>query len=226
MPISRARLGVFAFGLLSLGVAANVLTQPKPHRLLAQKTSSVTGDVASNFPQVTVTNADPTITVRMQKDGRPVDTDGAPSDTVRAVQRELQARGYEPGAQDGVPGLVTRAAVLAFEEDHGLSPTAEPSEEVLKAILLGGAGFSTAPGAAARGASRQGYEQVVRAVQLQLAALGYINGRPDGVLGPDTARAIREFEMDQGTKPTGRITGPLMARLTKAAASRRPVAAR
>jgi peptidoglycan hydrolase-like protein with peptidoglycan-binding domain len=143
------------------------------------------------------------------------------------VQRELHARGYEPGGQDGVAGLVTRAAILAFEEDHALPPTAEPSEALLKAILLGGVG-APAPqaGTSSRNEPAAGHVQVVRAVQLHLATLGYVGSKVDGVAGPDTTRAIREFEMDQGTKPIGRITGPLMARLMKAAANRRPVAAR
>ena len=41
-------------------------------------------------------------------------------ETIRAIQRELQARGYEAGAADGVPRLVTRAAIMAYEHDNGL----------------------------------------------------------------------------------------------------------
>ena len=42
----------------------------------------------------------------------------------RAVQRELKAKGYETGVVDGVAGLVTRAAIMAYEADHGLTLTA------------------------------------------------------------------------------------------------------
>ncbi len=57
----------------------------------------------------------------------------------RAVQRELKAKGYETGAVDGVAGLVTRAAIMAYEADHGLTLTAEPRQALLQHIILGGA---------------------------------------------------------------------------------------
>ena len=37
-------------------------------------------------------------------------------------------------------GLATRAAIMAFEHDHGLALTGEASEALLKRILLGAAG--------------------------------------------------------------------------------------
>ena len=41
------------------------------------------------------------------------------SDLTRAIQRELKAKGYEAGAVDGVIGLVTRGAIMAYESDAG-----------------------------------------------------------------------------------------------------------
>jgi peptidoglycan hydrolase-like protein with peptidoglycan-binding domain len=46
---------------------------------------------------------------------------------------------------------------------------------------------------------------VIRTVQQRLAALGYRIGRVDGWLGEDTVKAIRDFEMDKGLVPKGRI---------------------
>jgi peptidoglycan hydrolase-like protein with peptidoglycan-binding domain len=60
-------------------------------------------------------------------------------------------------------------------------------------------------------------EQVIRAVQQRLAALGYRIARADGWLGEDTVKAIREFEMDKGLVPKGRISAELMARLGETA---------
>lgn len=40
--------------------------------------------------------------------------------TVAEIQRALLARGYNPGPIDGVMGPKTRAAVKAFQADHGL----------------------------------------------------------------------------------------------------------
>ncbi len=63
------------------------------------------------------------------------------------MQRELQIRGYETGARDGVAGVMTRGAIMAYEHDHGLPLTARPSQELLKAIILGEGGK---PGKGAR----------------------------------------------------------------------------
>ncbi|MEZ5816860.1 MAG: peptidoglycan-binding domain-containing protein [Hyphomicrobiaceae bacterium] len=136
--------------------------------------------------------------------------------TIRSVQLELKKRGYEPGTPDGMPGLVTRAAVMAYEHDQGLPLTAEPSPEVLAHLRHG----TSAPGAAIgleAGAPRpKGHaDEVIRAVQQGLGQLGYLASRPDGLTSDETIRAIREFEMDSGLIPTGRISGPLMARLAK-----------
>lgn len=45
------------------------------------------------------------------------------SDTVRFVQEQLAVQGYYPGAIDGIAGPKTRAAVRAYEADHGLPVT-------------------------------------------------------------------------------------------------------
>lgn len=216
MSLRYARLGLAAFTLLTAGVAVNMLNQPASAPRLAR----VGAPSVDQTPRAVQSQPErPVVTPRTAKDGRSIE-DAVASETIRAVQRELHARGYEPGTQDGVPGLVTRAAVLAFEEDHKLPLTAEPSENVLKAILLGGAPLLTGSiGTTERVAP--GVEFVVRAVQQHLTSLGYQTRRTDGRLNPDTTRAIREFELDQGTPATGRITGPLMARLVKAAATRR-----
>lgn len=139
-------------------------------------------------------------------------------ETIRAVQRELQARGYEAGTVDGVPGLITRAAILAYEYDHGLPMTGEASERLLKQILLGELQPSATPGAPTGSAEHSPQaEQVIRTVQQSLANAGYAVGKPDGRMGEETVRAIREFETDQGLPETGRVSGQLVARLARLA---------
>jgi peptidoglycan hydrolase-like protein with peptidoglycan-binding domain len=129
----------------------------------------------------------------------------------RAIQRELQARGYEAGASDGVAGIVTRAAIMAFETDHGLALTGEASERLLQVILLGttDSDVKSAEGPGPRAA------EVIRTVQTSLAKLGYPVGKPDGRLNESTVRAIREFEAQQGLNDSGRISGQLVARLVR-----------
>jgi peptidoglycan hydrolase-like protein with peptidoglycan-binding domain len=138
--------------------------------------------------------------------------------TIRAVQTELTQRGYSPGAADGATGLVTRAAVLAYEYDQGLPLTADPSPEVLAHLRHG----SSAPGMAiglngeATPAAGQA-EAVISWVQQALHQLGYLGRKPDGQNNEETIRAIREFEMDTGMIPTGRVSAPLVVRLAKRA---------
>lgn len=149
-----------------------------------------------------------------------VDPGEARRATIRGVQQELAKRGYEPGPADGAPGLVTRAAVMAYEHDQGLPLTADPSPEVLAHLRHG----TSAPGAAigldATAPRTNGSaEQVIRSVQQSLAQLGYLASPPDGTASDETVRAIREFEMDSGLVPSGRISGPLVARLTRQLAS-------
>ncbi len=149
---------------------------------------------------------------------------------VASIQRELQARGYEPGVPDGVAGTVTRAAIMAWEHDHGLAPTGEATEAVMKTIVLGVSKATTAQISAQWQAlpkeKRQRSEQLVRTVQQSLSALGYNAGKVTGRSNEDTERAIREFEMDQNMTQSGRISGPLVSRLGRLTAAGRSPAPR
>lgn len=134
------------------------------------------------------------------------------TETIRAIQSALAARGYETGGVDGVAGQMTEAAILAFEVDNGMMLTAEPSESLLHTLQNRGQGPTVrarlgteAPGPKA--------EALIRFVQLTLATLGYAPGAPDGRLGPATVAAVRAFEKQQGLADTGRISGELVARL-------------
>src|SRR5579859_6451675 len=46
----------------------------------------------------------------------------------------------------------------------------------------------------------------VRFVQQELAKQGYYNGKIDGVSGPKTQAALRQFQQDRGIEPTGQAT--------------------
>ena len=136
------------------------------------------------------------------------------AEIIRGIQRELNTRGYEAGQPDGVAGLVTRGAIMAYENDYGMALTATPTQELLSRIVLG----SSAPPAGRGSGGRIGAgeaESVVVVVKQQLAALGYTPGKADGKLTEQTARAIREFEVDQKLPESGRISGPLVSRLMR-----------
>jgi peptidoglycan hydrolase-like protein with peptidoglycan-binding domain len=136
------------------------------------------------------------------------------AEITRGVQRELNARGYEVGQPDGAAGLVTQAAIFAYEYDNSLVLTAKPSEPLLGQLVLGSSSLMANGGRPGQTMTPEA-EALVRTVKQQLSALGYQTGVADGTLTPEFARAIREFESDQKLTKSGRISGPLMSRLIR-----------
>jgi len=52
------------------------------------------------------------------------------------VQAQLQREGYYDGPIDGVIGPMTRQAIAAFQDDHGLAVTAAVDEPTLETLGL------------------------------------------------------------------------------------------
>jgi peptidoglycan hydrolase-like protein with peptidoglycan-binding domain len=133
---------------------------------------------------------------------------------VRAVQRELAARGYDVGAVDGQLSGQTRAAIASFQKNEGLPVTGAPSDDLLRQILLGD---SIAPSAATGSVAAADsiavnaaeYGTVMR-VQQVLADLGYAPGPVDGAWGDNTSHAISAFQRDRNIPVTGQITPELL----------------
>jgi peptidoglycan hydrolase-like protein with peptidoglycan-binding domain len=147
----------------------------------------------------------------------PVSTDLPPLDpeagesqlVVRAVQRELAARGYDVGQVDGNLSDKTRAAISAYESSQGLPVTGAPSDELLRQILLGDSvAESAATGSVAADsiAAKAVENDTIKTVQQILADLGYSPGPIDGAWGTNTSRAISAFQRDRNIAETGRIT--------------------
>ena len=59
--------------------------------------------------------------------------------------------------------------------------------------------------------------RTVKAVQTALMALGYEAGAPDGLMGPGTASAIRDYQTTSGLAPTGTVTQELVTHLNTSA---------
>lgn len=236
MSTFTGRWGAAAFAILSIGVGINMLAmQPpgkvararptQPQGLVIGQTMIVDAPIKAARPSGQPKAARSPAETGKQAAARPTGIeDGASTaniDLVRAIQRELTHKGYEAGGDDGVLNLISRAAIMAFEHDQGLRLTAEPSDDLLRLLVLG-------PADRPRPATKvvpQGHEQrpqvdqIIRTVQQSLGAIGYHPARADGRTSPETERAIREFEMDQGLPPSGRISGALMQRLLRVAAN-------
>ena len=254
MTPGQARVALLSFLLVTVGVAFNALflqTKPATATRAAADRAAVRpaldrgrkGAEASDTGLAALIGANaeprPLRIARFAPDTSKIDPAPASPDqeadaeTIRAIQRELKLRGYGPVAGDGTMGLATRAAIMAFEHDQGLALSGEASERLLRRMLLGavegptaaGSGFTGSSGIAAGKVRSAQAEQVIRAVQQWLAALGYQPGRADGRLGEDTVKAIRDFEMDKGLVPRGRVSAELVVRLSEAAAPKSEAAA-
>jgi len=54
--------------------------------------------------------------------------------SVSSIQSGLAAKGYKPGAADGVAGKKTRSAIRAYQRDHGLLVNGQPSNQLASHI--------------------------------------------------------------------------------------------
>lgn len=130
---------------------------------------------------------------------------GDEGDVVHDVQRRLGALGHDlshdPG---GRYGEATETAVRAFQHERGL-----PTDG-----LVGPVTWAALVEAGYRLGDRFVYHRTpmlrgddVADLQAGLGALGFDAGKVDGICGPDTARALREFQRNSGLTPDA-ICGP------------------
>jgi peptidoglycan hydrolase-like protein with peptidoglycan-binding domain len=221
MAPSAVRFAFLAFALLSGAMAANIFVfQPPSHRLAAATPVNTTpidaeGWTAERSPaspnRSTAAKSDTVVPPLETGAVKPLPETTDRSDLIRAIQRELKAKGYEVGTVDGVAGLVTRGAIMAYETDAGLPLTGEPRQALLQHLVLGSAEIG--PSVSDRSTPGPEAEAVIRAVQRAFRQLGYLTTLPDGRLNEQTRRAIRKFEIDRKLKETGRISGELLAKL-------------
>ena len=232
MPPAETRWGLAVFAVLAAGVASNLLVFQDKRAGSGIETSAITrtpkgGDRNARAPEpqsaalageggTEGSASQPSAPGQQKTAALAPATDPAvnKAEIIRGVQRELNTRGYGTGQPDGVAGLLTRAAIMAYEHDYGLSLTADPTQEFLSRIVLGTAGpaahLKTQPQVKTPEA-----EAVVKTVKQYLAALGYAPGKADGKLTEDTIRAIRDFELDQKMPESGRVSGQLVSRLMR-----------
>ncbi len=233
MTPRQARVALGSFLLLAAGVTGNALylqgavnrsadkpalppSRTEPQRPTNAPKASKAGKAADRASIDTPTEllkSTQALKVRMVRvatvgEASPEETD---TDTVRAVQAELNRRGYGPLAVDGVMRPEARAAIMAFEQDHHLALTGEASQALLKQILFG----TPAPAGSAGSAevASPHAQAVIKQAQRLLADRGYRPGTIDGRLSAETIAAIRTFETDQGLVPKGRVSAVVLDRL-------------
>lgn len=209
MGALHARLVFLAFVGLSIVIAYNAIyLQDGPHP------APFSADLKSM-------NAAPNGTTgAIRRSRRSPGPSLAGAETIRGIQRQLLSQGYDPGLVDGVNGLLTRAAIMAYQHDKGLSVTGEVSERLLKQIVFGESDPSIA--ASAKQAIPRETIALIKAVQQILAKMGYDPGPVDGILGASTRRAIQNFEQEQKMSAKGRISGRLLKALVRVTGTKLP----
>jgi peptidoglycan hydrolase-like protein with peptidoglycan-binding domain len=138
---------------------------------------------------------------------------GSQGADVTSLQRALIAAGINVrGGADGVFGPVTRQAVVAFQSARGLPATGQVDQATSNALTSAGSSTGSSSGGTSASSGYVGLRQgargpAVKTVQQQLAAKGvFVAGGADGVYGPATTRAVKQFQGWNGFTQTGGIT--------------------
>jgi peptidoglycan hydrolase-like protein with peptidoglycan-binding domain len=110
----------------------------------------------------------------------------------------------------GAPAIATAAIV-----GDGSSSAAQPSGTQTDTGMNEGRQPTTGPSASSQSrADQQLSENMVQSVQQKLQEDGYYkNGRIDGVMGPQTYRALQQFQQAKGRESNGQLDQQTLAAL-------------
>ena len=205
----QARIMLVAFVALAAAITYNATflqkgTHPAPMAMDGQLLEGQPVKAAREERKFTKTLPKPT--------ERPTSTPR--SKTIMALQRKLAENGYEPGPVDGVQGYMTRAAIMAYQDDNRLAVTGVASETLLKKMILGASLGD--PGEDKSAPVPEETKALITTVQVTLTKLGFDSGQPDGLWGTSTRKAIESFERKQKLPIKGRISGRFIKHLIQA----------
>ncbi len=153
--------------------------------------------VAAQNPGAGATAGDP---ARQTQAEAPISADRLAETDVRQLQQSLNREGFNAGPVDGILGPMTQRALRDFQEDRGLEPSGDLNRDTIVAL-----GFEPAEFAAAEFDPSSLSEEDVRQVQQALNQEGFNAGPVDGIMGPQTRGALRDFQQDNGLEPTGEL---------------------
>ncbi|MFM7068577.1 MAG: peptidoglycan-binding domain-containing protein, partial [Actinomycetes bacterium] len=121
---------------------------------------------------------------------------GASGPAVAELQRRLREAGYPTGDDASAQlGAGTQAAVRRFQADHGIPATGIVNDDtwqrVVEAEFQLGQRLLCLVSPMMRGND-------VAELQLRLGSMGFDAGRVDGIFGPATQLAVRDFQRNAG----------------------------
>ena len=117
--------------------------------------------------------------------------EGVQAASPEEIQTRLIQLGFLTGQADGIFGPRSAAALSAFQEYCGLTPSGEADEATLSLLFGDPAALPTpAPTPVAVGARDTEQTATVRDLQQRLIDLNYLSTQADGIFGPGTDQAL------------------------------------
>jgi len=137
---------------------------------------------------------------------------------VADLQRVLRDRGRYTGQINGRADKQTLDAIKKFQRDSGLHADGRVSVDLLARLQMSASVGYPMPRPSPKrlpAPDRPAKSPMLTHVQKALSDLGYGPLRADGVMGDETAGAIRRFELDRGLMITGQVSRPLVHELVR-----------
>lgn len=136
------------------------------------------------------------------------------SSEVKAMQSRLIELGYLSGSADGDFGASTKAALIAFQKNAGLTADGIAGATTIKALNSSSAPKASASASATAAPTsstsatyttlKQGSNgEAVKKLQKRLIELGYLSGSADGDYGRATTDAVKAFQKQAGLTADG-----------------------
>lgn len=129
---------------------------------------------------------------------------GDSGEPVRDIQDRLSALGHDNTDPSGEFGASTETAVVAFQRERGLMVDGVVGPETWRVLYEAGYRLGDRLLYLRRPMLRG---DDVTELQRRLGNLGFDAGKPDGVYGPETSRAVTCFQRDRGIGEDG-VAGP------------------
>jgi len=175
--------------------------------------SSVTAASLLVLPQLSGSASAATLTNTHQ-----ILNQGDRSQSVKALQEKLRSLNLYKDYIDGIYGVHTRNAVRSYQKSHKLLVDGIAGPQTLGSLFSAvkapaPAVKAAAPAVKTAAATHSAYinrgdrGQAVTTVQSKLKSLGYLKGSVDGIFGPQTEAAVKNFQSAKHLLVDG-IVGP------------------
>ena len=186
--------------------------------------SSYTGWAMKDYIQlatiVTATPAPSDTTVTIAPNSYQTLQNGSDGEQVQALQEALIELGFLSGKADGIYGSGTANAVIAFQRKNGY-PLTGVADANLQALIFSGKPLNasgkkteikTLPMLEGLNVKSSDKGVIVRKIQTQLRAKGYMTSSVTGTYDSATVTAVKAFQQKNGLKADG-ICGPATQQL-------------